>query len=93
MSPRGLKNEWRLGKSADATTARAYPGAGGGFWNVGMLVLRVSVWLQALEQFCPEILRAAPAVLAVLTAAAQFVCPGKTGFAANPSNFVDYGFM
>ncbi len=31
---------------------------GGYYWNAGMFVLKASVWLKALGQFCPDIVKA-----------------------------------
>ena len=42
----------------NAATAQQYLEAGNYFWNAGMFVLKASVWLQALEQFRPDIAQA-----------------------------------
>jgi mannose-1-phosphate guanylyltransferase len=39
-------------------TAEGYMQEGGYYWNAGMFVLKASVWLKALGQFCPDIVKA-----------------------------------
>jgi len=77
----------------DAVTAARYLAEGGYFWNSGMFVLRASVWLQALRRFRPDIAEATQAAWDVRKTDAKFVRPGKTEFAAVPSESVDYAVM
>lgn len=77
----------------DAITAARYLAEGGYFWNSGMFVLRASVWLQALRRFRPDIAEATQAAWDVRKTDAKFVRPGKTEFAAVPSESVDYAVM
>ena len=77
----------------DAATAQKYLAAGGYYWNAGMFVLRASVWMAALERFRPDIASACRAAFAVRSHDAAFVRPGKTEFAAVPSESVDYAVM
>ena len=77
----------------DQTTAERYLAEGGYFWNAGMFVLRASVWLKALDTFRPDIAAACRASWAARSVDASFVRPGKTEFAAVPSESVDYAVM
>ncbi len=83
----------RFVEKPDHATAAAYLAEGGYYWNAGMFVLKASVWLQALEAFRPDILAAVRESWASRTADAPFVRPGKAGFAAVPSESVDYAVM
>ena len=77
----------------DRATAEAYIKEGGFFWNSGMFVLRASVWLNALQNFRPDIAQACQAAWAVKKQDAQFIRPGKDEFGAIPSESVDYAVM
>jgi mannose-1-phosphate guanylyltransferase/mannose-6-phosphate isomerase len=56
-------------------TAQQYITQGGYFWNAGMFVLKASVWLQALEQFRPDIAQAASAAWASRSADSNTATP------------------
>ena len=86
-------NVRRFVEKPDAATARSYLEDGGYFWNAGMFVLKGSVWLNALEQFRPDILEATVAAWAAREVDAQFVRPGKSAFAAIPAESIDYAVM
>lgn len=83
----------RFVEKPDAATAQSYLDQGGYFWNAGMFVLKASVWLDALAQFCPEVLQATRAAWDQRTLDGQFVRPDKTAFMANPSESVDFAVM
>lgn len=83
----------RFVEKPEASTAQQYLDEGGYYWNAGMFVLKASVWLQALEQFRPDILQATQAAWDKRTADNQFVRPGKVEFSAIPSESVDYAAM
>lgn len=83
----------RFVEKPDANTAQAYLTEGGYYWNAGMFVLKASVWLKALEQFRPDILQATQAAWEKRSDDNMFVRPGKTEFAAIPSESVDYAAM
>lgn len=80
----------RFVEKPNATTAQTYLNEGGYFWNAGIFVLKASVWLKALEQFRPDILKATQAAWSKRLADNQFVRPDKTEFASIPSESVDY---
>jgi mannose-1-phosphate guanylyltransferase / mannose-6-phosphate isomerase len=71
-------------------------------WNSGMFVLKASTWLEALEQFRPDILHATQAAFDQAqrddlnqsdSAAFAFVRPNAQLFAQVPSDSVDYAVM
>lgn len=77
----------------DAATAQKYLDQGGYYWNSGMFVLRASVWLQALQQFRPDIDQATRVAFAAKAVDGAFVRPAKDAFAAVPSESIDYAVM
>ncbi len=77
----------------DLATAQRYVASGDYFWNSGMFVVRASVWLAALETFRADIAAAARAAWDVRSVDASFIRPGRTEFAAIPSESVDYAVM
>jgi mannose-1-phosphate guanylyltransferase/mannose-6-phosphate isomerase len=83
----------RFVEKPDAVTAQRYLDEGGYFWNAGMFVLKASVWLSALDGFRPDIATATRAAWAARSTDAKFVRPGKSEFAAVPSESVDYAVM
>lgn len=77
----------------DAATAQRYLAQGGYYWNAGMFVLKASTWLKALGQFRPDIAEATQAAWAGKSVDAPFIRPDKAGFAAVPSESIDYAVM
>jgi mannose-1-phosphate guanylyltransferase/mannose-6-phosphate isomerase len=89
----GLQKVAQFVEKPDAATAARYLAEGGYTWNSGMFVLRASVWLQALEQFRPDILAATQAAWAGRTPDERFIRPTREAFLAVPSESVDYAVM
>ena len=83
----------RFVEKPDAATAQSYLDAGGYFWNAGMFVLKASVWLKALEQFCPDILQATRTAWDERREDGQFIRPGEEAFKAIPAESIDYAVM
>jgi mannose-1-phosphate guanylyltransferase/mannose-6-phosphate isomerase len=83
----------RFVEKPDQATAERYLAEGGYYWNAGMFVLRASAWMSALERFRPDIATACHAAWAARATDAAFVRPGKSEFAAVPSESVDYAVM
>lgn len=83
----------RFVEKPDASRAQTYLSEGGYYWNAGMFVLKASVWINALEQFRPDILQATKAAWDKRSSDNTFVRPGKVEFAAIPSESVDYAAM
>jgi mannose-1-phosphate guanylyltransferase/mannose-6-phosphate isomerase len=93
ISSDGVHTVKRFVEKPNEATAEAYLAEGGYYWNAGMFVLKASVWLEALEQFRPDILEATRAAWAKRAVDAHFVRPSKADFAAIPSESVDYAAM
>ena len=83
----------RFVEKSEAATAQSYLNEGGYYWNAGMFVLKASVWLEALEQFRPDILQVTQAAWEKRSADNTFVRPGKDEFTAVRSKSVDYSAM
>ncbi len=83
----------RFVEKPDIATAQSYLNVGGYFWNAGMFVLKVSVWLKALEQFRPDILQATRTAWDQRRVDGHFVRPGEEAFKAIPSESIDYAVM
>ncbi len=87
----------RFVEKPNLATAQQYLAEGGYYWNAGMFVLKASVWLKALEQFRPDILRATTVAWeqrgADLNPSTPFVRPGKVEFTAIPSDPIDYAVI
>jgi mannose-1-phosphate guanylyltransferase/mannose-6-phosphate isomerase len=73
--------------------AEGYLQEGGYYWNAGMFVLKASVWLAAIGQFAPAILKATRNAWDANNTDGAFVRPGKAEFEAIPSESVDYAVM
>jgi len=83
----------RFVEKPSADVARGYVEAGNFYWNSGLFVLKASVWLDALERFRPDIVRATRAAFADAGQDGPFVRPDAAAFAAVPSESVDYAVM
>jgi len=87
----------RFVEKPDASTAKQYLDDVDYFWNAGMFVLKASVWLDALQQFRPDIYKAtfqAWKQRSIDTSSGiTFVRPGKAEFIAIPADSVDYAVM
>ncbi len=83
----------RFVEKPDGATAQTYLDAGSYFWNAGMFVLKASVWLNALAQFRPDILRATRTAWDQRREDGHFIRPGEEAFKAIPSESIDYAVM
>ena len=87
----------RFVEKPNTATAQQYLDEGDYYWNAGMFVIRASVWLQALEQFRPDILQAITQSWAHRSTDANFgipfVRPSKDEFTATPAESIDYAVM
>jgi mannose-1-phosphate guanylyltransferase/mannose-6-phosphate isomerase len=79
------------------TTAEHYLAEGNYYWNAGIFVLRASRWLQALEQFRPDILRTTTSAWRQRSVdsnlAGSFVRPSEAEFNVVPAESIDYAVM
>jgi len=73
--------------------AQSYLKGGEHSWNSGLLVLKASAWLKALQEFRPDILAASQAAWAERTADGLFIRPCKSLFAQVPAESLDYAVM
>ena len=83
----------RFVEKPDAAKAQQYLDTGGYFWNAGMFVLKASVWLQALEQFRPDILQTTRTAWNERREDGHFIRPGQEAFKAIPAESIDYAVM
>lgn len=77
----------------DAASARRYVESGEYFWNSGMFMMQVSVWLEELKRYQPDILAACTEAYAQGCADSDFFRVDKAAFLACPSNSIDYAVM
>ena len=74
------------------TVAERYVAEGGYTWNCGMFLFRASTYLDELQTFRPDILKACTEAVADETRDLGFVRPGKA-FLDCPADSVDYAVM
>lgn len=77
----------------DSATAGRYVASGEYLWNSGIFMLRANVWLKLLGTLRPEIMQACRAAIEARTRDRDFLRIGKEGFAACPSDSIDYAVM
>ncbi len=77
----------------DLPTAERYVSSGDYFWNSGIFLFPVGLWLSEIERLRPEILAACRKALADGRADDDFVRLDKGAFAACPSDSIDYAVM
>lgn len=83
----------RFVEKPDALTAEQYLASGEYYWNSGMFMIKASVYLQALEEFQPEILKACEKALEYGETDLDFVRVDAEAFAECPDNSIDYAIM
>jgi len=93
MAATGAMEVQAFAEKPDAATAQRYLAQGGYYWNAGMFVLKASSWLKALGRFRPDIASATQAAWVGKSVDAPFIRPDKAGFAAVPSESIDYAVM
>ena len=92
----GLHGEYKVAQFTEKPSleiAQSYLQGGEYTWNSGMFVLKASAWLEALQEFRPDILAGSQAAWAERTAEASFIRPSKPLFAQVPADSVDYAVM
>jgi mannose-1-phosphate guanylyltransferase/mannose-6-phosphate isomerase len=83
----------QFAEKPDLATAIGYLAGGGYYWNGGMFVVRASVWLDALAQFRPDILKSTAQSCVAVSSDLPFVRPDKALFSSIPSESIDYAVM
>jgi len=66
---------------------------GGYLWNAGIFLFRADIYLNALEQYAPDILKAAQKSIMNCNKNADEIRPDKTAFQKSPSDSIDYAIM
>jgi len=77
----------------DAGTAAEYLATGGYYWNGGVFMFRASRYLEELEKFRPDILKACQNAFAGKQADLDFLRFDKEVFLACPEDSIDYAVM
>ena len=77
----------------DLPTARRMVDSGNYLWNSGMFVLRTSAWLEEMERFRPDIVKACRKARAGGAEDGIFYRPDADAFAACPADTIDYAVM
>ncbi|MBF0417648.1 MAG: mannose-1-phosphate guanylyltransferase/mannose-6-phosphate isomerase [Magnetococcales bacterium] len=83
----------RFVEKPDAPTAQRFLAEGGYYWNAGMFILKTSVWLKALETFCPDIATGSLRAWEGKSVDGEFVRPDKNAFESIPAESIDYAVM
>lgn len=92
----GLNNEYDVAQFAEKPsqeTAENYIASGEYSWNSGIFILKASTWLNALNQFRPDIAKATEYAWQNKTTDSPFIRPDKTAFLQIPSESIDYAVM
>src|SRR5690606_16118720 len=83
----------RFVEKPDLATARAYLESGEYYWNSGMFLFGVQVWLDELERFEPAVLQACQAAWSGAVDDIDFKRLPEAEFARAPSISIDYAVM
>ena len=77
----------------DIERAQRYLDSGDYLWNSGIFITRASVWLNAVEQFAPEIARACQAAVQHGAKESDFFRLSSNHFDSCPGDSIDYAVM
>ena len=77
----------------DQATAEKYLASSDYYWNSGMFMFRASRYLEELERYQPEMLKACRNAFTCMTADLDFQRLDETAFAACPADSIDYAVM
>ena len=77
----------------DQLKAKQYINSGEYLWNSGIFMMRVSVWLEELQQHRPDIAKACTNCYEQGKADADFYRVDKAMFTSSPSDSIDYAVM
>jgi mannose-1-phosphate guanylyltransferase / mannose-6-phosphate isomerase len=77
----------------DPPTAERYVASDDYFWNSGIFLFPVALYLAEIERLCPQMLAACKAALAGVRAEPDFVRLDKAAFSACPSDSIDFAVM
>jgi len=76
----------------DLATAQAYVDGGEHFWNSGMFLFKARAYLDALQQFAPDMYAACEKAISGCTDS-DFIRPNAEAFLKSPSDSIDYAVM
>lgn len=74
-------------------TAKRYLKSGKYYWNSGMFVFKASLYLQALQQHAPQILKHCTAAFDGAQHDLDFIRVDKAAFMKSPEDSIDYAIM
>jgi mannose-1-phosphate guanylyltransferase/mannose-6-phosphate isomerase len=77
----------------DPETAERYAASGAYFWNSGIFLFPVALYLAEIGRLRPEMLAACKAALAGARSETDFIRLDKAAFAACPTDSIDYAVM
>ncbi len=77
----------------DLETAKVYISSGNYSWNGGIVVVRASLWIKALETFRQDILNTTQKAFKESTIDRQFIRPNFDLFKKIPSDSIDYAVI
>ncbi|MRV74191.1 mannose-1-phosphate guanylyltransferase/mannose-6-phosphate isomerase [Duganella sp. FT92W] len=83
----------RFVEKPDRATAETFVKAGTYFWNSGMFLFRADAYLRELEQYAPEMAKAAAAAVQNDYSDLDFCRLDEAAFTASPSDSIDYAVM
>lgn len=86
-------NVKRFVEKPNLQTAEEYVLSDNYFWNSGMFMVKASVYLEALNQYAPEMLTACQASMDRATLDLDFIRPNADAFAKCPDGSIDYAVM
>lgn len=83
----------RFVEKPDSATAQGYLDSGDYYWNSGMFMFKASVYLQALQEFRPDILDACKCAFEAGSQDLDFIRVDAAAFADCPEDSIDYAVM
>lgn len=87
------QNVARFVEKPNLQTAQDYVASGNYYWNSGVFMVKASVYLEALNQYAPEMLTACQASMENATLDLDFIRPNADAFAKCPDDSIDYAVM
>ena len=90
---KGAMSVSRFVEKPDLLTAESYLKQGGYFWNSGMFLFRADVYLEALAEFQPEVLRTCQQAMQKNSFDDDFIRIDAEAFSACPNISIDYAVM
>ena len=89
----GVNRVERFVEKPDRAAAEHYLASGDYSWNGGIFLFTAGAYLDALEQFAPDIADAARAALGTARREGRQVFPDAEAFGRSPSDSIDYAVM